>query len=139
MKDGEAHLGKITVDMNIHPESDFQRLRRGMADEVRHFRLAGVHRQNPDPWEIDFAGLIAENGDLIDLLPLTDQGILLVVDETLNHMEVEAVMQDNGLTIACEEAIIRGPKAQIDGIRDFVAEVLAHTIIVDTHPDEESR
>lgn len=75
MKDGEAHLGKLTSDMNIHPESDFRRLRSEMAEEVRHFRLAGIHRKNPDPWEFDFTALVAENGDFVDLLPLTDQDI----------------------------------------------------------------
>lgn len=127
-----ARLGKVRLFVDQLENTEFERVRRLDVYEIRKFRLAGTRPCSPPTGACllpSLPCLISDDGGRIDLLPLTDEDISFVVDETIDCLMVEAAMADNGLTICCETAQIRGPRALLEGIREFVEEVLFDAIV----------
>lgn len=129
---GEARLGKVRMFVDQIENTEFDRLRKSTMYESRKFRLAGTRPGSPPTgaWLLpSLPCFISDDGDRIDLLPLTDEDIFFVIDETIDCLMVEAMMADNGLTICCETAQIRGPRALLEEVREFVEGVLFDAIV----------
>jgi len=134
-QDQGAHFGKVKFFLEDRVENSvFDQLRAEDSAGRKQFRLAGVRPYVPHKgWELaQLAAFITDDGEVIDLLPLTDEDFVFIIDETLDHIEVDAMMEDNGLSICCGMARIRGPRVKLEEIRNFVQNELSETPIEGT-------